>query len=88
MIAPSSAVSVRLLLISLSIAGAISLPYASAIQFLRYSAVNALSLRIFFSRYLNILSSGASTLTVRNFSSSPLLIARILCPGIVESASL
>ena len=89
LIAPSSAVSVRLLLISLSIAGAISLEYASAITSLITGAVYSLSDIIScFSKYLNILSTGAAILTVSNFSDSPRLIASILCPGIVESASL
>ena len=89
LIAPSSAVSVRVFLISLSMAGAISLSYASAIHSLRYGVVYSLSFVIIcFSRYLSILSSGASTLIVRNFSFSPLFIARILCPGIDAIASL
>ena len=78
-IASSSAASVRLDLISLSIEGAISLLYASSIVSFNICSVNLLCFFIIFlSRYLIISSSGGSTFTVRIFSSSPLLIASIL----------
>ena len=89
LIAPSCAVSVSVLLISLSMAGAISLSYASLTTSLINGVVYSLSdVSVFVSRYLKILSTGASTFIARNFSASPLFNASILCPGIVESASL
>ena len=89
LIAPSSAFSVRLLRISRSIAGAISLSYASAIVAFNTGAVNSFSeVSTCFSRYLKMRSSGASIFTVKNFSASPRLIARILCPGTVLKLSL
>ena len=89
LIAPSCAVSVSVLLISLSMAGAISLSYASLTTSLINGVVYSLSdVSVFVSRYLKILSTGASIFIARNFSASPLFNASILCPGIVESASL
>ena len=73
LIAPSCAVSVSVLLISLSMAGAISLSYASLTTSLINGVVYSLSdVSVFVSRYLKILSTGASIFIARNFSASPL----------------
>ena len=88
-IAPSSALEVRSLLISLSTAGAMSLSYASLTVSLRRGVVYSLSeVMNFFSRYPRQFSSGALTDTVRIFSASPLLRARTLCPATFLTGSL
>ena len=77
--APSSASSVRLFLISRSMAGAISLSYASSTTSVSTAAVGAPSFVITcFLRYFMISSVGASIFTVRIFSFSPRLIASVL----------
>ena len=88
LMASSSAFSVRLDLISLSIEGAISLLYASSIVSLSICSVCTLCFFIMhFSRYLIISSTGGSSFTVSIFSSSPLLIASILYPAVFETLS-
>ena len=86
--APSSAFSVRSFLISRSIAGAMSLSYASSMAPARTSFVFGLSFVItFFFRYAIMSSTGASIFTVNIFSFSPLFMARVLCPATFDNAS-
>ena len=86
--APSCAFSVISLRISLSMDGAMSRLYASSIASSMSAFVFRLSFTIVLFNALTICTSGASTLTVRNFSFSPRLIARTRYPVTLESGSL
>ena len=87
-IAPSSAFSVSWLLISLSIAGFIRRLKPSSIASFNSGLNWDSPFIITLSKDAIIFSSGISIFTFNTFSFSPLLMARILCPGILFTPSL